>query len=250
MKLEDLQAPFERDGFVSLPGFFDDEELERVRSELARFRRDVVPTMPVAEVYFEDKHDPTSVKQLQQLGRHDAFFDALGREGKLPRLAEALLGEPGELRNVQFFDKPAGLGRPTPPHQDGAYFPIQPKHAVTMWLALEDVGEEQGCVRYVRGSHRQGLREHTRSSTLGFSQHIADYDADSRTREVAFPCRAGHLLAHHSLTIHRAAGNRSPDSSRQALGFIYYAARCVVDDERAAAYQARLAAELGAAGQI
>ena len=37
-----------------------------------------------------------------------------------------------------------------------------------MWLALDEVDETNGCLCYVPGSHRQGLREHARTRTLGF----------------------------------------------------------------------------------
>lgn len=50
--------------------------------------------------------------------------------------------------------KPPRIGKGTPPHQDGYYFMLEPNEAVTMWMALEDVNEENGCVRYVKESHK------------------------------------------------------------------------------------------------
>lgn len=110
-----------------------------------------------------------------------------------------------------------------------------------MWLALETVDEENGCVRYVRGSHRNGMRPHAPTRTLGFSQGIADFGtAEDRTNEVCFPAKAGDLLAHHALTIHRADANQSENRSRQALGFIYYAAQAQEDRSAREAYQRQL----------
>lgn len=58
-------------------------------------------------------------------------------------------------------------------------------------------------------------------SIPGFSQTILDfglpYDQDNSK---SFPCKAGHIIAHHSLTIHWADGNTSGDQSRQAMGAI------------------------------
>jgi phytanoyl-CoA hydroxylase len=34
---------------------------------------------------------------------------------------------------------------------------LDPCEALTMWLVLEKVDEENGCVRYVRGSHKHGI---------------------------------------------------------------------------------------------
>lgn len=243
--MSERRAAFDRDGFVACPGFLEACDLAHVRAELQRVIRDVVPQMPQHHVFLEDPGDVRSIKQLQQLHLHDPFFGRWMAEGTLPALAAELLGEPVRAVNLQFFDKRAEGSRPTPPHQDGHYFMLQPCRAVTMWLALEDVVEEQGCVRYVRGSHRDGLRRHERSGTLGFSQHIPGYgSASDREREIACPCRAGDLLAHHALTVHRADANRHPARSRKALGFIYYAASARVDEDRHAAYQAQLAREM------
>jgi len=84
---------------------------------------------------------------------------------------------------------------------------LQPNEAVTMWMALEPVDEENGCVRYVKGSHKKGMREHRRTQTLGFSQGMTDFGTDEDlANEVFFHTQAGDLLVHHSLTIHRADG--------------------------------------------
>ena len=244
------RSDFERDGFVACPGFFSDEGVAALRRELDRVFREVVPRMPPGHVFLEDPADPHSIKQLQQLHVHDPFFGRLIGEGAIPALASDLLGESVRPVNLQFFDKRAAGSRPTPPHQDGFYFMLEPCRAVTMWLALEEVGAEQGCVRYVRGSHRDGLRAHIRSGTLGFSQHIPDYGSMGELeREMPVPCAAGDLLAHDARTIHRADENRHPTRGRRALGFIYYAASAVVDERRHAAYQAQLVAEMAASRQ-
>lgn len=154
-------------------------------------------------------------------------------------------------RNMQYFNKPPGIGQPTPPHQDGYYFMLEPCEAVTMWFALDDVDEENGCVRYVRGSHRRGMREHARTQTLGFSQGIVDYPTDTdRECEITFPAKPGDLLVHDAMTIHRADGNRSATRSRRALGFIYYSERAREDADAHAAYQRNLAEDMKAVGKI
>jgi len=106
---------------------------------------------------------------------------------------------------------------------------LEPNEAVTMWMALESVDEENGCVRYVNKSHRYGVRSHGRTSTLGFSQGIADYGCPNDIEnEVFFPTKEGDLLVHHALTIHRADGNQS-ERTRKAMGFIYYANKAKED---------------------
>jgi len=245
------KAAFDRDGYVALPGFLDAAEVAELRDEFARFREAVLPRLPREEVFYEKLGDESTLKQVQRLHEHDAFFGRMMTAGKFRRVAEIVLGESVTCRNMQYFNKPPGVGQPTPPHQDGYYFMLEPCAAVTMWLALEDVDEETGCVRYVTGSHRLGMRVHSRTGTLGFSQGIPDYPCpNDRVHERAFPARAGDLLVHHALTIHRADSNASRVRTRRALGFIYYADSARTDEQAHAAYKARLAQDLAADGRI
>jgi phytanoyl-CoA hydroxylase len=245
LQIEELRQAFASDGFVSLPGFLGPDELGGVHEALRRFTMETVPSLPAELVYYEDKTDSRSLKQVQRLHEHCEFFAAMMLGSRFERLAQVLLGGPVVGKNMQYFNKPPGIGLPTPAHQDGAYFMLEPSQAVTMWLALEDVDLEQGCVRYVRASHLRGLRPHGRSGVLGFSRDILDYGSDDDlASEVAQPCRAGDLIAHHALTIHLADGNFSKERSREALGFIYYGRSAREDEGARAAYERQLASEL------
>ena len=113
-----------------------------------------------------------------------------------------------------------------------------------MWMALEPADDENGCVKYVRGSHLNGMRPHGRTKTLGFSQGITDFGTDAdMANELSFPASPGDLLVHHSLTIHRAGGNTSDTRSRKALGLIYFGESAKEDLEAKAAYQKKLQEE-------
>jgi len=248
--IEPLRESFHRDGFVTLRGFLSGEELAELLANLGRYIREVVPTLTDG-VFYEDKARPETLKQMQDLHERDDYFEKLFYGSKFEALAGGLLGGPVVGKNLQYFDKPPGVGRATPAHQDGYYFMIEPCEAITMWVALEQVDEENGCVRYVRGSHVKGVRDHARTQTLGFSQSIIDYGrVEDLAAEVAVPAQAGDLLAHHALTIHRADGNHSATRTRKALGFVYYAAEAKQDISAHAAYHAKLMAELKESGKI
>jgi phytanoyl-CoA hydroxylase len=243
------KSSFEADGFVAMSGFFDAEELRGIESALAHFIDDRITHLPTEDVFYEDKAHPESLKQIQRMHEHDEFFAAFF-EGQPRQLAEELLGEPVVGKNMQYFNKPPGIGQATPAHQDGQYFMLQPCHAVTMWMALDPVDEENGCVRYLRGSHHDGLRLHERTQTLGFSQGITDFGNDETREEVPCPAKPGDLLAHHALTVHRADANLSPNRSRRALGFIFYGESSREDTDAHEEYQRNLAEELKTSGKV
>jgi phytanoyl-CoA hydroxylase len=186
------------------------------------------------------------------LERYDRYFSDLLKSSAVHELAETVLGEPAIAQNMEYFNKPPGIGKQTPPHQDGYYFKIAPPQAVTGWLALEPVDEENGCLQYVRGSHLgEGWRPHGRSEILGFSQGVTDFGTeDDVANTVSMPGGAGMLLMHHCKTVHWASPNRSPTRSRRALGFVFYGASAKPDEEARRAYQAKLDADLKAANKI
>ena len=244
-------SKFQADGFVAFPKFLFGDELAELIEKVDRFVKYTAPGLPPEAVFYDDKSDPGSLKQIQQMGDHDPWFDQQFRDSRFQEVAEALIGGTVVPKNMQYFNKPPGTSKPTPPHQDGYYFMLDPCSAVTMWLALDDVDEQNGCVRYVRGSHHQPMRNHSRTETLGFSQGIADYPTDEdQAHEVAIPAAPGDLLVHHAMTIHRADQNRSVDRSRRSLGFIYYDRRAEHDAMAHAEYQRQLEMQMKAAGKI
>ncbi len=246
---QQLIEDFRRDGFVAIPGFLNQREVGELNQNVARYLVDVAPRMPLEEVFYEDKSDKTTLKQLQRLFKYDEYFHAMMFGGRFEQLAATLLRHEVRGVNMQYFNKPPGVGQPTPAHQDGFYFMLEPNEAVTMWLALEDVDEENGCVRYLPGSHLKGIRPHGRTQTLGFSQGLLDYSSEDERNEVAFPARAGDLLVHHALTVHRADGNRTRDRTRQALGFIYFST-AAKEDPAKQIRQAALVEEMKNTGKV
>lgn len=243
--IKNFQTQFQKDGYLFLPGFLNASDINKINFQIENFIETKVSHMPNEEVYYEDKADKSTLKQLQALFKYDPFFERLMFGSDFEKLASILLNEKVDGKNLQYFNKPAGIGNATPPHQDGFYFKLIPNEAITIWLALEKVDEENGCIRYVKGSHLKGMREHSKTTVLGFSQGITDFGLeDDISNEVFFSAKSGDLLVHHSLTIHKADGNISKNRSRKALGFIYYSQKAKHDEISHKAYQTKLAEEL------
>jgi len=242
---ENSSDSFQQLGFFVIEKFLSDAEVAQIHSELSRVQKDVIPKMPASEVYYDQKGDRNSLKQLQRLHVHDTFFNTLLINSPFQKIAEHLLGEPVEGKNLQYFNKSPMVSQPTPPHQDGYYFMIEPVKAVTLWLALDHVDEGNGCVRYLPKSHLHGLRPHSRTGTLGFSQGITDYGNENDLEdEMPLCCAPGTLIGHHANTVHRADQNYSLNRDRRAIGLIYYAASVSEDETGHNNYQASLVKDL------
>ena len=76
--------------------------------------------------------------------RHPAILDML----------EQILGADLVLWITRVLCKPAVKGREVPWHQDGEYWPMRPLATCSVWIALDPVGTQNGCMRFIPGSHR------------------------------------------------------------------------------------------------
>lgn len=247
----EAKGEFDKDGYTVRRSFLDKAETEDVIENLNRYIKDVLPTVPPENAFYEDKEDPSTLKQLPHMQAHDPYFDRMLMDSKFRQLAETLLYGEVVPKNAQFLCKPPKVGQATPPHQDGYYFMIDPVEGLTMWLGLDHADEGNGCLRYVRGSHRKGLRDHSRTQTLGFSQGITDFGTeDDLANEAVYTASPGDLLAHHALTVHRADANRSADRPRRAIGFVYLSTRAEERTEDLAQYRSNLAKDLANKGRI
>lgn len=242
-----IKADYDRDGFVIVRNFLSSGDLSELTAELDRFIREVVPTMPASEAFYVDQSRPETLKQLQNMDI-DPFFAACMTNAKWNKLAETVIGEPCAPKGPQWFDKPPGTNHSTPPHQDNYYFCLRPPNAATLWLALDAVDEENGCLRYIPGSHRKGIRNHNSTKVLGFSQGIVDFGDDELDTEVSVTLAPGDLVAHHGDVIHRADPNRSMTRHRRGFAMVFRGESAQRDEDAYARYLSALETQHEALG--
>merc|ERR1711976_562899 len=89
--------------------------------------------------------------------------------------------DPVIVQSMYIFKQP-GIGGEVTPHQDGTYIYTDPLRAMGVWIALEDATLENGCLWFVPGSHKGGLRGDWRfirnpEPTVASCVHVGDsYD--------------------------------------------------------------------------
>ncbi len=133
-------------------------------------------------------------------------------------MVEQLIGPDLILWGVTIFGKPAHVGKATPWHQDGDYYPIEPLETLTVWISLDGSTPEQGCMKYIPGSHRDHRIyshhfEHRDDYTLG--QVIDEDQIDpSLARDIVL--EAGQFSLHDVYLVHGSDANLS-DKRRMGL---------------------------------
>ncbi len=150
----------------------------------------------------------------------DAVRDLVSHDA-LHALSLALIGPDADMRFCFTFTKSADHGEPLDWHQDWGLDQDKGHHRISLWLALTDADEANGCVQMLPGSHKEPLREHAVSETHPPDRGIRGGldEAESR-RAVPVEMKAGQLMVIHPQVIHGSGRNHS-GRDRIALLFSY-----------------------------
>ena len=103
-------------------------------------------------------------------------------------------------------------------HQDAKYIGLEPHNWVTVWVAITDANEKNGCMRMLSGSHKENLRHHEEkfdeNNLLTRGQTIKNVSLD-KTEPVIL--KAGQMSLHHPKIVHGSGLNYSDD---RRIGFV------------------------------
>lgn len=246
LNLEALRQNYENDGFVIIRGLMPPAEFKALQDNLDRYIREVVPTLPKDQAFFDDYGKPETLRKMQSLNKHDAWFERFMRQGRHVAIQEYLMRDKCDPQGLEWFNKLPYDQNATPVHQDGFYWCRKPEIASGIWIALEEVDIANGCLWYARGSHRMGVRPHGASGVLGFSQGLLNFDP-KQFEAVPIELHPGDAVAHSSATVHWSGVNNTA-RTRRAIATFCYGASTVRDEEAFARYKASLAAQLAQRG--
>ena len=79
---------------------------------------------------------------------------------------------------------------------------------VTVWLAVTEATEKNGCLVSIPGSHRLGPMVHCANAELASEPHVPALVMEGRP-DVPLPVKRGGVVLFHKMNIHRALPNRS-----------------------------------------
>lgn len=124
---------------------------------------------------------------------------------------EQLIGSNFALWNSSFFAKPPINGFETPWHQDGQYWPINPLATCTVWLAIDDANENNGCLRFIEGSHKnKKLKTHIRNDNERLTLHQElQIDKLDHPKTVNLILKRGQISLHDVYMVHGSKENKS-----------------------------------------
>ncbi len=210
-------------GFVAVPGVFPPERMAAARSRydqlISQGPKEGGPTPlhepEVAKGRTNVPPSATTVRKFERLVPYEPLFRELAAAPALVEAVASIIGRPVQIWHDQSQLKPPRVGSAKPPHQDNSYHRIEPADlTVTAWVAIDEATLENGCMRFIPGSHKWGLIDHT--PLPGQEHNLSPQHVDLST-EIAVPCKAGDVALFHTLVLHHSLPNRTDQWRRSFI---------------------------------
>jgi hypothetical protein len=158
-------------------------------------------------------------------------------------LVEPILGPNIGLWSSHFICKDPFVGRATPWHEDSAFWNGRLSRydgIVTVWLALDRSTRENGCMRVIPGTHRNGFSKYESVDLAGNTFHRQIANQIDEQQAVYFELEPGESSLHDSRIIHGAEANRSPHR-RCGYTMRYFSTEALVYPEKSPGHMLWLA---------
>ena len=224
----EARARFQEDGFYLVTDpIYPADLIRRATEGMDAIRRGEYDTgRPPAHSMWNPGDDPHKLCKIEQPQFADTAVRELVSHPALGEWAAAVTGASMvQVWWVQLLYKPPTRGNPQDRtnigmHQDRHYWGVweEGSQLFTAWVALSDVREETGPMKFLRGSHRWGYRRQG-----DFFEQDVDGQKDTlevpegeRWEEVSAILPPGGVSFHDCLTFHGSGPNHS-DAPRRSF---------------------------------
>lgn len=213
---EEQKAFYHHNGYLlGLPRIYSAEEMQRINAELPQLLALLQPG--------------ETAKDIREWHETSVYLYEIVMNPKIHDLVESILGPDFYCWASSFFIKEPFSMATVGWHQDAYYWPMHPHHSVTVWLAFDDVDEENGGMKVIPGSHLHGVIRHTRSQQ---TSSILTLELETGTFHesdaVQFKLKAGEVSLHDDRCVHGSPANLS--ARRRAGLTIRYSGTNVKND--------------------
>ncbi len=213
-------ARFREDGFLAIHGLTARDEIKHLRALYDRLFREKAGYERGLQLDLMSSEDdaaeaPRLLQILNPVELAPELRDSVVRRNALV-VAQQLLGAQAAAWFEHAICKPARHGAATPWHQDEAHRNDSgvTYDQISIWLPLQEATVENGCMRYIPGSHRGPLLPHHSPNDDPRIMALECTGEFDQSRAVCVPLNIGDAVVHDSRTLHSANANVTAEPRR------------------------------------
>jgi len=188
---ESDQKEFDENGFVKYPSFISAEQAD----ELFRlYQTTLAEHTGIDRPFITTSHsnDHNLIRKVDEM-----------IAGMLePQMKKVLTNY--KLLFGNFLIKMFGPDSETPAHQDITFVDEHNFPSISVWVALSDTDEQNGCMRFIKGSHKFVF---TLRPTHAYPWTYENVRAIVNERLISYPCKKGDAFIFHHGVIHASFAN-------------------------------------------
>ncbi|MFK7745485.1 MAG: phytanoyl-CoA dioxygenase family protein [Roseobacter sp.] len=199
------QAQYWEDGYIFPLQVMPPEDAKNLRAELEDLERTWL-----------DNGLPLPLSTYKRVNSHCVMPLAhrIGSDPRILDVVEGILGPDIMIYAVEFFIKEPNTKHKVSMHQDLTYWGLGAIDGlVTAWLSLSPATPASGCMKFVRGSHKNAILPHEDTfaddNLLSRGQEVKVNVAEAD--KVPIEIHPGQISLHHGLTIHGSGPNTTDD---------------------------------------
>lgn len=216
-------AFYRSNGYVQINDVFSPAEMDELEALTDEVNNELEKHLPP----LKDRPAYQQVfLQVVNVWRRDPRFRKFTLSARLAGIAKGLIGASGvRLWHDHLMTKMPGVdSKPTDWHQDTPYWPHGQPGGMSIWIPMQDVDMENGCMHFVPRSHSWNFKEviHLDSGKAGGLFDLVKDKPAEEVQRVYVPLKRGSVTFHNGLTFHAASKNQSA-KPRKVLSIIYMA---------------------------
>ena len=218
LKYQNALLNWSENGYAILPGFFTSEVIDKINAT-------------VEELDKSGRANWRYGNKIMFAIHESDFLMDIGKNEHLMRIMDLLLGKKVKLfQSINFYK-----GSEQRTHSDTIHMTTFPLgNLIAAWVALEDIGAEQGPLHYYPGSHTVPYVLNKDFGNVGSTFLLGDKDykdyedkieevvQKSALKKELFYAKKGDVLIWHANLLHGGEPHTNKQKTRKSMVFHYY----------------------------
>lgn len=219
-EIQQALLPWSKDGYVILRNFVKNETVDTINQDIDKLLKN-----KTVQFQYNDR-------KIMFALHHSKAINDLANDGPLKEVLDFLLDKPVEVfQSINFFK-----GSEQRTHSDSIHMTTYPLgNMIAAWIALEDVGIDQGPLHYYPASHKlpyflnrdfdnQGNALYLgKKSYTDYEDAIENLIEKNTFKRETLIAKKGDVLIWHANLLHGGNPMNNPELTRKSMVFHYYA---------------------------